>query len=244
MYIPGFGDVSTPEAYQRTLAADSARRAAAEAARAFIVPITERFGVAGPSGALFRDRPQQVARDPRPSDLPQVNLRDLGSTGPGADDDVDGGDTVISSTPTPYPAVLPPLSPEMLKIIEDRRRAANRALAEAEVRTESQRTAAELAAAGRLLGIEEETGRQRRAGMQELAARGVARSPMFANPFRRELARVQQQQIGESQQQLASTLDELGVALEAARQRREQQLAQIAFDEMVARSNVSRLMGA
>ena len=213
------------------------------APKAAPTPITERFGVAGPSGALFRDRPQQVARDPRPSDLPPVDLRDLGSTGPGADDDVDGGDTVARTTPTPYPAVLPPLSPEMLKIIEDRRRAANRALAEAEARTESSRTAAELEAAGRLLGFEEAAARQRRAGMSELAARGVARSPMFANPLRREIARAQQEQIGESQRQLASTLDELQVALEGARQRREAQLAQIAFDEMAARSNVNRLLG-
>ena len=100
-----------------------------------------------------------------------------------------------------------------------------------------------MANVGRLLGIEEETGRERREGMAELASRGVARSPLFANPFRRELARQQQEQIAESQQTLANTLDQLGVALNAARQRRESELAQIAFETAQARSNVNRLMG-
>lgn len=220
MYIPGFGDVSTPSRLQETLARNPGT-AATERARSGRLGPLAREGFPG-----FRS-----------------SLEGLGSTGPGADNTVSGGDTVARTTPTPYPAVLPPLSPEMLKIVEDRRRAANRALAEAEARTESSRTAAELEAAGRLLGFEEAAARQRRAGMSELAARGVARSPMFANPLRREIARVQQQQIGESQRQLASTLDELQAALEAARQRREQQLSQIAFDEMAARSNVNRLLG-
>jgi hypothetical protein len=79
--------------------------------------------------------------------------------------------------------------------------------------------------------------------MQELAGRGVARSPMYANPFRREVARVQQEQIGLSQQQLAGTLDQLQAALQSARQRRESELAQIAFDEAMARSDVNRLLG-
>jgi len=131
----------------------------------------------------------------------------------------------------------------MLQALEDRRALSLRRLQEAEARAASQRQSAELANVGRLLGIEEETGRERREGMSGLAARGVARSPLFANPFRRELARQQQQQIGESQQQLTSTLDQLGEALRAAQLRREEELSQLAFDETRERSNVNRLLG-
>jgi hypothetical protein len=131
----------------------------------------------------------------------------------------------------------------MLQALEDRRALSLRRLQEAEAQAASQRQSAELANVGRLLGIEEETGIERRSGLTELASRGVARSPLFANPFRRELARQQQQQIGESQRQLASTLDQLGQALSAARFRREEELSQLAFDETRERSNVGRLLG-
>jgi len=163
-------------------------------------------------------------------------------TGPTVTDDGEGGDTSTRQV-RPYPTVLPPLSPDMLAALEARRAASARQLTEAEARAASQRQRAELANVGRLLGIEEETARERREGMAELAARGVARSPLFANPFRRELARQQQEQIAESQQTLANTLDQLNVALNAARQRRESELAQIAFETAQARSNVNRLMG-
>lgn len=169
-------------------------------------------------------------------------VEDLGSTGPGVDDDGNGGDTG-GRNDRPLPTTLPPLSPEMLAAIEKRRRASLRALQEAETIAEDRRMRAELEDVGRRLGIQEDIARQRREGFMELAGRGVARSPMYANPFRRELARVQQEQMAESQQTLASTLDQLQVALNAARQRREQELAQIAFDEVMARSNVQNLLG-
>lgn len=163
-------------------------------------------------------------------------------TGPAVIDIPDSGNTV-SRAFNPYPTTLPPLSPEMLQALEDRRALSLRRLQEAEARAASQRQSAELANVGRMLGIEEETGRERREGLSGLAARGVARSPLFANPFRRELARQQQQQIGESQQQLTSTLDQLGEALRAAQFRREEELSQLAFDETRERSNVNRLLG-
>ena len=150
--------------------------------------------------------------------------------------------TVIRQV-NPYPTALPPLSPEMLAAIEARRAASLRQLQEAEATADSLRQRAELENIGRLLGIDEETARERRTGMASLASRGVARSPMFANPFRRELARQQQQQIGESTQTLTGTLDQLQAALEAARQRRETELAQIEFDVAQGRSNVGRLLG-
>jgi hypothetical protein len=151
--------------------------------------------------------------------------------------------TPISRTFNPYPTTLPPLSPEMLAAIQARRAASLRGLQEAEAQVASARQRAQLENIGRILGIEEETGRERRQGMSGLAARGVARSPMFANPFRRELARQQQEQIGQSQSQLTNTLDQLQAALQAARQRRESDLAQIEFDTAQGRSDVGRLLG-
>jgi hypothetical protein len=57
------------------------------------------------------------------------------------------------------------------------------------------------------------------------------------------LARQQQEQIAQSQQTLASTLDQLQAALGGARQRRESELAQIAFETAQQRSSVPRLLG-
>lgn len=222
MYIPGFGDVSTPAAYARTR-----RQMPGEGT------LTRPPGALLPEGA-----PGYVPPAPPP---PDDILENLGSTGP--QDDRDAEEESTSTRPFSGSATLPPLSPSALKALEDRRRASSRALQEAEIRAEDLRARAELEEIGRRLGIREDIARQRREGMVDLAARGVARSPLFANPFRRELARVQQEQMAESQQTLANTLDQLNVALNAARQRRQQELSQIAFDEAMARSNVQRLLG-
>ena len=152
------------------------------------------------------------------------------------------GETVIRQA-IPYPTTLPALSAGMFEALEARRAASLRQLQEAEARADSLRQSAELENVGRLLNIEEDTGLERRSGLGDLASRGLARSPLFANPFRRELARQQQRQIGESQRQLTSTLDQLQQALLAARQRRESELAQLSFDETKARSDVDRLLG-
>ena len=176
-----------------------------------------------------------------PRDAPRDAPRE-GSTGSQVVDVPDDGNTLPRAV-NPYATTLPPLSPKMLQALEDRRALSLSRLQEAEATAASQRQSAELANVGRLLGIEEETGLERRKGMSDLAARGVARSPLFANPFRRELARQQQQQIGESQQQLTSTLDKLGAALRAAQFLREEELSQLAFDEARERSNVNRLLG-
>jgi hypothetical protein len=145
--------------------------------------------------------------------------------------------------PTPYPTTLPPLSPEMLRALQARRAQSARVLAESEAMFENQRQRAELDNIGRLLDIEEDVSRQGRVGMNQLAGQGLARSPMYANPFRRELARTQQREQALAQSSLADTLEQLNNALTAARQRREYELSQIAFDEAAARSNIQRLMG-
>lgn len=189
-------------------------------------------------GPLAGGQPGERRPSPPPPPLP---LEELGSTGPTDDSDADSKST--STRPFGGSATLPPLTPDALAAMEQRRRASLRSLQEAEAIAEDRRARAELEEIGRRLGIQEDIAQQRREGMVDLAARGVARSPLFANPFRRELARAQQEQMAESQQTLANTLDQLNVALNAARQRRQQELAQIAFDETVARSNIQRLLG-
>lgn len=216
----------------------------------FGLPATGRPAVRG-NPFLTPDQVSLIGRGPalidgsiNPNTFPKPTTKRVVSTGKAVvdDDTASGGDTGGRNV-TPYPTTLPPLSPEMLAAIEARRRAANRTLLETEAQAESRRMQAELENVGRLLDIGEQAGRTRRGGMQTLAGRGLARSPMYANPFRREVARVQQQQIGQSQQQLAGTLDQLQFALSAARQNRERELAQIDFDETMARSDVGRLLG-
>jgi hypothetical protein len=131
----------------------------------------------------------------------------------------------------------------MLESLEQRRALSLRRLQEAEATADSLRQREQLANVGRILGIQDEIASERRSGLADLAARGVARSPMFANPFRRELARQQQQQIGESQQQLTRTLDQLNEILRGARFTRQEELAQLAFEETRERSNIARLLG-
>ena len=236
MYIPGFGDVSTPSSLAASLAgAPTLPRMPYE--NVSQTPLSRmrtqdaRAGILGP-----------LANPLQGQGVPGVVRARKTPTGPQVVDVPDDGNTIPRAV-NPYATTLPPLSPKMLQALEDRRALSLRRLKEAEATAASQRQSAELANVGRLLGIEEETGMERRKGMSDLAARGVARSPLFANPFRRELARQQQQQIGESQQQLTSTLDKLGATLRAAQLRREEELSQLAFDETRERSNVNRLLG-
>jgi hypothetical protein len=249
LYIPGYGNVLTadftkpPDPNKMAPApVTSVAKATAKAAApkgtgsAFLTP-DQVFLIGG--GPSLIDGTLNPANIPAPVKSTGTTTK---TTGAAVTDTGTGGSTATRPI-TPYPTTLPPLSPEMLAAIEARRRAANRGLLETEAQVESRRTQAELENIGRLLGIGEQAGRTRRSGMQELAGRGVARSPMYANPFRREVARVQQEQIGLSQQQLAGTLDQLQAALQSARQRRESELAQIAFDEAMARSDVNRLLG-
>jgi hypothetical protein len=84
---------------------------------------------------------------------------------------------------------------------------------------------------------------QSRQGMQTLAGRGVGRSPIFVNPFQRQLAEQTQRQVGELQSGLANTLAQLGSALQQAEINRDRELAQIDFDAVDFRSDVGGLLG-
>ena len=235
MFIPGFGDVSTPQALSATLAGTpTLPRMPYEGVSQ--TPLSRMQTARARSGILG-----SLANPLQGQGVPGLTVRD-GSTGREITDTAEGADTSTRQAP-PYPTVLPPLSPQMLAAIEARRAASLRKLTEAEARADSLRQQAQLANIGRILGIEEETGRERREGMAELAAKGVARSPLFANPFRRELAREQQEKVAESEQTLANTLDKLQATLEAARQQRQTELSQIEFDVGQNRSNVAALLG-
>lgn len=143
----------------------------------------------------------------------------------------------------PYPTVLPPLTPEMQATLDARRRAASRAFEQAAIEADDARMAAEAQRLFTEQQIDEATAAARRQGMTTLAARGVARSPLFANPFRRELVRQQQAQLGEAEATLAGTLEQLGRTLQAAELQREREFADIGVAAMQARSNIGRILG-
>ena len=220
MYIPGFGDVSTPERAAETLARNPGTAATERARSGVLGPLANPNQGSGVQG--LTDRP-----DPR--DMPD----------PGPQPSTAG---VTQQTFT-YPSVLPPLSPEAQRAFAERRRAATAAEEQARAQIDRQRQQAEAAAVQGRRQIGEEQQRQSLAGMEELAGRGVARSPMFVNPFQRGVARQAQQRVGELESGLAQTLENLGAALQRAQSERARELADIEMDIMAARSNVPRLLG-
>ena len=162
---------------------------------------------------------------------------------PAPDPGPQGSTAGVSEGTFKYPTVLPPLSPEAQRAFAERRRLATRQWEEAQAQEARQRAAAEGAAVQGRRQIGREQAEQSRAGMQTLAGRGTARSPMFVNPFQREVARVAQQRVGELEMGLGQTLENLRTALQQADIDRERELNQIEFDIIAARSNVPYLLG-
>jgi hypothetical protein len=227
LYIPGFGDVSTPAALSKTLAANPGTKATASARAGILGPLA-------PKGAPGYDSPlNQLVRAQRARDA--TSIPDPGPTGSTAG---------INTTGFQYDAVLPPLSPEMQRAFAERRRLASRQFEETTAANERQRLMAEAAAVQGRRQVSREQGEQSRAGMQELAGRGLARAPMFVNPFQRGVVRAAQQRLGELETGLAGTLENLRSALQQADIDRERELSQIEFDMLAARSDIPRLLGA
>jgi hypothetical protein len=155
-----------------------------------------------------------------------------------------GGSTAgVNSGTFRYDSVLPPLSPEAQRAFMERRRAATRAEEEARAQIDRQRLMAESAAVQGRGEIARQQGAESRAGMGELASRGVARSPLFTNPFQRAVARQAQQRVGELEMGLSQTLENLNAALQQAAGARERELSQIEMDMLQFRSNIPRLLG-
>lgn len=142
-----------------------------------------------------------------------------------------------------YPAELPPLTAEQQALLASRRRAATRQFEETQANVARGRARAEAEALRAQTEIARQQALQSRAGMQTLAGRGVGRSPMFVNPFQRELVTQSQRAVGQLQSGLADTLAQLEGALRQADIGRESELAQIDFDATSMRSDVARLLG-
>ena len=148
------------------------------------------------------------------------------------------------SQPFRYSPTLPALTPQQQRALMERRRLATRSFEETQALVDRERARSE----GDVLRQQGELSRaqdlQSRQGMQTLAGRGVGRSPIFVNPFQRQLAEQTQRQVGELQSGLANTLAQLGSALQQAEINRDRELAQIDFDRTSYRSDVDRLLGA
>lgn len=143
-----------------------------------------------------------------------------------------------------YGSELPALTAEQQQLLAGRRRLATRQLNEVEDTTRRERARLEADAERRRGIIAEDQTFASREGMQTLAGRGVARAPMFVNPFQRRLATQAQRQIGELESGLAASLANLETALRQAEINREREINQIDFDRASYRSDVGAILGA
>jgi hypothetical protein len=199
------------------------------------------YGTAGPSGSLFVNPTQQINRDPRPGERP-ASVRTIIDTD--RNRGTESGSTGGVSQTRAYPTVLPALTAEQQEALMTRRRLATRGLEETQNVVKRERERAEADTLRRQSDIAQQQRSQSREGMQTLAGRGVARSPMFTNPFQRQLAEGAQRQTAELQSGLAATLASLESALRQADIGREREVAQIDFDALSMRSDLDRLLGA
>lgn len=198
----------------------------------------------GTSAAPTSGMSQRLERDARRgANRGLAALTTRGDTPPPPDPGPQGSTAGVSSGTFRYPTALPPLSPEAQRAFAEERRAITRALEETRAQVARQRAQAEAAAVQGRREIGRTQAEQSRAGMLELAGRGVARSPMFVNPFQRGVARAAQQRVGELEMGLSQTLENLGTVLRQAEQDRARRLSQIETDIMAARSNVPMLLG-
>jgi hypothetical protein len=124
-----------------------------------------------------------------------------------------------------------------------RRRLATRGFEETQNVVKRERERAEADTLRRQSDIAQQQQSQSREGMQTLAGRGVARGPMFVNPFQRRLAEGAQRQTAELQSGLAATLASLESALRQADINRQREISQIDFDAGSFRSDIDRLLG-
>lgn len=139
---------------------------------------------------------------------------------------------------------LPALTAEQQESLLGRRRAATRGVEQTQALVQREALRAQGDTLRQQRDLARDQARASREGMQTLAGRGVAASPMFVNPFQRQLAERSQRQIGELQSGLAGTLSQLENALRQAEIGRERELSQVDFDALTLRSNIDRLLGA
>jgi hypothetical protein len=153
-------------------------------------------------------------------------------------------DSLQPATPPEYPTTPLPLSPEVDRILRQRRFEADMDVARAEADLGLVGDRARTQAGLQLTDIERWQDRTMQDTQRRLAARGVARSPMFANPAQRQVFEESSRAAGEVRFSLANTLSELERALREAQTRRAAELGEIEQDRGVAESDVNRLLGA
>lgn len=142
-----------------------------------------------------------------------------------------------------YPIEAASISPELQRILETRRIQADESLERAQADRDLFDTQARQQAALQETNIKRFQQTQNLETQRRLAARGVARSPIFSNPAQREIFETANRAATEVRFGLAGTLSELDRALRQAESRRRSELAEIGFDEAAARSNVGQLLG-
>lgn len=152
-------------------------------------------------------------------------------------------DSLQPATPTEYEIGPTPLSPELQRLIGQRRIDADMAYAQAEADRNYGVQAAGTRAALQMTDIDRWAETTDLANRQRLAARGVARSPMFANPAQRQVFEQANRAGGEVRFNLASTLTELDRALRAAATRRQAEYGEIEMDIGDGQSDVNAMLG-
>jgi hypothetical protein len=153
-------------------------------------------------------------------------------------------DELTPAPPAEYPTTAPPLSPEVDRALRQRRFEADMGVARAESDLGLFGDRARVQAGLQLTDIGRWQDRTMQDTQRRLAARGVARSPMFANPAQRQVFEESSRAAGEVRFGLANTLSELERALREAQTRRAAELGEIEQDRGVAESDVNRLLGA
>jgi hypothetical protein len=152
-------------------------------------------------------------------------------------------DELTPAPPTEYEIGPTPLSPELQRLIGQRRIDADMAYAQAEADRNYGVQAAGTRAALQMTDIDRWAETTDLANRQRLAARGVARSPMFANPAQRQVFEQANRAGGEVRFNLASTLTELDRALRAAATRRQAEYGGIEMDIGDGQSDVNAMLG-
>ena len=150
-------------------------------------------------------------------------------------------------TPAPvqeYPTEPLPLSPEVQRQLMQRRYEADEMVRRAAADRDFQGAQATTQAALQMTDIDRWRQQTDLENQRRLAARGVARSPMFANPAQRQVFETANRAATEVRFGLAGTLSELDRALREAESRRQRELSEISLDEGAGRSDVDRLLGA
>ena len=142
-----------------------------------------------------------------------------------------------------YNATLPPLSPQQQELLGSRRRMATRQFGETEATAKREMDRARGDSLRQQANLERDQQVASREGMATLAGRGVGRSPMFVNPFQRQLADRTQRQTGELQSNLARILANLEGQIRQAGIMRDREYQQIDWDRTSFRSDPSTLLG-